>query len=113
MIVNAAKKSREGMLVKSGVFCLKPARLDYEGPRTVAELWADERFRFSAIVRVGTARIARMRPKFDQWHAEIELNIEDTVVNSARVDDWMKVAGTQVGIGDWRPQFGRFTAVRV
>lgn len=113
MIVNAAKKSREGQLVKSGVFCLKPARLEFEGPRTAADLWGDERFRFSSIVRVGQARIARMRPKFDEWKAEIELNIEDTVVNASRVDDWMKVAGAQVGIGDWRPQFGRFTAVRV
>lgn len=113
MTVNAAKKSKEGMVAKSGVFCLTPARLDYEGPRTAAELWADETFRFSALVRVGMARVSRTRPIFREWSAVIELNIEDTVLNPARVDDWMRVAGTQVGLCDWRPQFGRFTAERV
>lgn len=113
MIVNAAKKSKEGQLAKSGVFCLIPARLEYDGPRTVTELWNDERFRFSAIVRVGMARVARTRPIFREWSAVVTLNVEDTVVNPARIDDWLNVAGTQVGLCDWRPQFGRFTAQRV
>jgi len=33
MIVNAAKKSKEGQVAKSGCFCLNVARLDYDGPR--------------------------------------------------------------------------------
>jgi hypothetical protein len=97
MVVNAAKKSKEGMVAKSGVFCLVPAPLEYDGPRTAAELWADEQFRFSAIVRVGMARVARMRPIFREWSAIITLNVEDTAVNPARIDDWMRVAGVQVG----------------
>jgi len=113
MIVNAAKKVREGPMAKSGCFCLNHARLEYDGPRTVDELWADEEYRFSAIVRVGMARVARMRPIFHEWAATITLSIEDEVVNIARVDDWMQIAGTQVGIGDWRPKFGRFTAERL
>ncbi len=113
LIVNAAKKSKEGQIAKSGVFCLVPAPLEYDGPRTAAELWADERFRFSAIVRISMARIARMRPRFEQWSAVITLNVEDTVVNPSRIDDWLRVAGQQIGIGDWRPQHGRFTAERV
>jgi len=113
MVVNAAKKSKEGMIAKSGVFCLTSARLDYDGPRTAAELWEDERFRFSAIVRVGMARVARMRPIFKDWSAIITLNVEDTAVNPSRIDDWLRVAGTQVGLCDWRPQFGRFTSERV
>lgn len=113
LVVGAAKKTKEGQFAKSGVFCLTPAPLEYTGPRTAAELWADENFRFSAIVRVGMARVARMRPIFKEWSAVITLNVEDTVVNPARIDDWMRIAGTQIGLGDWRPQFGRFTAERM
>jgi hypothetical protein len=113
LIVGAAKKTKEGQLAKSGVFCLTSARLEYDGPRTAAELWADERFRFSAIVRIGMARVARMRPIFEKWNAVITLNVEDTVVNPARIDDWLRIAGTQIGLGDWRPQFGRFVAKRI
>lgn len=110
LIVNAAKKSKEGPIAKSGCFCLEHAPLQYEGPRTAAELWEMEQFRLSAIVKVGQARVSRMRPIFRDWSATISLHIEDTLVNPARVGEWLAVAGTQVGIGDWRPQHGRFTA---
>lgn len=113
VLVNGAKKSKEGMTAKSGAFCLEHARLDYDGPRTAEELWADERFRHVALVRVGQARVARTRPYFTAWSAIVSVNIETTIVNPARVDDWMTIAGTQVGIGDWRPQHGRFQANRL
>jgi len=113
MLINSAKKSKEGMLAKSGAFCLQHARLEYDGPRTADALWADERFRYVAIVRVGQARVARTRPVFNEWRALLELSIEDSIVNPVRVDDWLAVGGFQIGLGDWRPQHGRFSAKRI
>lgn len=113
VIINGAKKSKEGMTAKSGCFCLEHARLEYDGPRTANELWNSEEFRFSAIVKVGMARVARMRPIFRKWTATITLNVEDTMVNPSRVTEWLVAAGTQVGIGDWRPQYGRFTVEKL
>ena len=113
MTLNAAKKRKEGQIAKSGVFCLEHARLDYEGPRTGEALWAEDRFHFAANVRVSMARVVRMRPRFDTWACNVTLQIEDTLVNPSQVDEWMRIAGTQVGIGDWRPQFGRFTSKRL
>lgn len=112
MLINASKKSKEGPLAKSGVFCAEHAVMQYDGPRTTDELWQDDRFRFSALVRVGTARVVRMRPVFREWSAIVKLNIEESVVNPSRIDDWFSVAGTVIGLGDWRPQHGRFTASR-
>lgn len=112
-LINAAKKSKEGVLAKSGVFCVEHAVLQYDGPRSVDELWADDNFRYSALVRVGMARIARMRPIFREWTAVIKLNVEESVVNPARIDDWLIAAGSVVGLGDWRPQHGRFEAKRL
>lgn len=112
-VVNAAKKSKEGVLAKSGVFCLSHSVLQFDGPRTADELWKDERFRKVSIVRVGTARVARTRPIFTAWSCVIELQVENTLVNPSRVDEWMFIAGTQVGMCDWRPQFGRFQAIRL
>ncbi len=113
VLVAGAKKSKEGQVAKSGVFCTEHASLEYEGPRTAEALWADERFRFSAIVRVQNARVARMRPRFETWQAVVTFKYEPTTVNAARIDDWITVAGSQVGLGDWRPQHGRFEAARV
>jgi uncharacterized heparinase superfamily protein len=54
-----------------------------------------------------------MRPIFQEWTADVRLNVEDGTVNLARVDEWMRIAGTQIGVGDWRPQYGRFTVERL
>jgi hypothetical protein len=112
-MIRAAMKSKEGPKVKSGLYALDHASLEYNGPRTSEGLWADEKFRFSKLVRVGQARVPRMRPIFDEWQATVKFQIEDEIVNVSDVDRWMVVAGTQVGICDWRPQYGRFTAKRI
>lgn len=112
-MINGAKKSKEGMQAKSGCFCLEHSRLDYEGPRTAKELWDDEEFHFSAKVRIGQSSVQRMRPIFKDWSTIITLQYEDTLVNAARVTAWLEAAGTQVGIGDWRPQYGRFVVTKL
>lgn len=112
-LTNAAKVSREGKLSKSGVFCPEHAPLEYDGPRTAEELWNDERFRSREPVKVGMARVMRTRPVFSEWAAVVTVQVEDIVVNPARLDDWFHIAGTQCGFGDWRPQHGRFTAERL
>lgn len=113
VLIAGAKKSKEGQIAKSAVFCTSHAVLEYDGPRTANELWADERFHFSAIVRVQNARVSRMRPKFDAWQTTVFLKYEPSSVNLARIDDWLSVAGSMIGVGDWRPQNGRFDAERV
>jgi len=112
-ILGGAKKSKEGQASKSACFCLEHAKLEYEGPRTANELWKDENFHFSSIVRVGQARVSRMRPIFKEWSAVVSINIEDTLINPARISEWLTAAGSQVGLCDWRPQYGRFTSERV
>lgn len=112
ILVAGAKKSKEGQTAKSAVFCTAHAPLIYDGPRTADELWKDERFRFSAIVRVQQARVSRTRPKFDKWESVVTVKYEPSVINRARIDDWLTVAGSMVGVGDWRPQNGRFDVSR-
>lgn len=113
MVINAARKNREGKLAQSGAFCMKDVPMQYDGPRTADELWQDDRFRHVAIVRVQSARIARTRPVFRDWSATVEISYEDSVVNKAQLDAWMQIAGTQIGLGDWRPQHGRFSVETV
>lgn len=113
MIQRASAKSREGQLAKSGVFCAEDMELVYDGPHSAPVLWADENYRHVAIVRIGQSRVPRTRPMFKNWSGIVRFNVETSVVNAERLDDWMQVAGTQVGLGDWRPQHGRFTAKRL
>lgn len=113
MLIAAAKQNRQGPLAKSGLYCAKDADMLYDGPRTAEAMWKEERFRHTAIVRIGMSKVVRMRPIFRSWSTVVTLQTEDTVVNAAQVDEWMFIAGRQIGLGDWRPQHGRFSVERV
>lgn len=111
-ILNGAKKSKEGMLAKSGMYCQHPAKLLFDGPREPDAMWKAETFRFSELVNVQRSKVVRTRAIFNEWSAEIVVSYEDSVVNKTRVDEWLTTAGTLVGMCDWRPRYGRF-AVKI
>jgi len=112
-LYSAAKITKEGKIAKSACFVPKHAVLLYEGPRDADALWQEEEFRNCVGVKVGMSRIMRTRPIFKDWSAVIEVEYEDSVVNEEQVDRWVNSAGTQVGLCDWRPRCGRFTAEKV
>lgn len=112
-LINAAKKRTEGNKAKAGMYIAAHASLLYNGPRTAENLWADDVFRFSAGVVVQRARVMRMRPKFDQWQATVEVNYDDEQVDLSALDTWVEIAGSQIGLGDWRPRYGRFESRRI
>lgn len=97
------KKVTEGMFVTSGV-----NRLDYKGPRTPSELWDDGNFMHRASVKVGMQRVNRTRPRFIGWSASASLHLDAEVLDLDDLRDIVEIAGRLVGLGDWRPRFGRF-----
>ena len=111
-LIEAARRIRRGPQARAGLVAEGNVALLYEGPRAPEALWADERFRLVAGVRVQKNRIMRTRPVFRDWAGEISLDFLPGVLNPAEVEEIVRVAGQVVGIGDWRPRFGRFTAAR-
>ena len=109
MLIEAAKKKKQGNTAKAGVYCLKDAVLEYDGPHQAEALWQDERFRHQAMARIQLSRILRTRPIFSQWQMDVSLHVEDSLVNLKQVDEWLFIAGRQIGLGDWRPRYGRFS----
>jgi len=119
-MICGAKKVRQGPKAKAGAFVAEHASLQYkhpqtgdDGPRTRDELWSDESFRIVAGVRVQTNRVMRTRPIFHDWECEFTVRYDDDQVNSSDVIEWFRYAGIQVGFGDWRPKYGRFTIEEV
>lgn len=111
MIVNAARKRREGKLAEAGVFVVENASLDYDGPRGADELWEAKINTSREIVRVGQARVVRTRPIFHEWEAVVKVLFDDSVVSGHQLDEWMEIGGSIVGLMEMRPQMGRFTVV--
>jgi hypothetical protein len=107
-LIEAARKMRRGQEAKAGIISDGFFALDYDGPRDPEALWADIRFRFSTGVRVQRNRVIRTRPRFDEWTATVEVDYLPDQLNPAEVTDMMRTLGRIIGIGDWRPRFGRF-----
>lgn len=109
MLTDGAKKERRGPAAKAGIIVEANAPLQYKGPRKPADLWDDERFRLRVPARIGTNKVIRTRPRFDGWSVELEIRFLPSLLNEREIKSFLVTAGEQIGIGDWRPRFGRFT----
>lgn len=107
-LINGAKKTKAGLKAKSGMFVEKSSQLIYDGPKDREGLWADENYRLVVPVVISRARIMRTRPIFNNWTCEVVVNYDDEQVDKRQVLKWAEDAGQQVGLGDWRPKYGRF-----
>jgi hypothetical protein len=106
-----AQKSRIGKDVQASVFCTSSViRLDYKGPRDKDELYKTPGYSLRKGVAVNQSRVMRVRPMFPTgWSLEFELEFDDSLVDESALVKAMINAGALVGLGDWRPKFGRFT----
>lgn len=110
-LYDAAKKSKRGPKVKEGVFIetdINP--LAYRGPRDIDGLWKEESFRHLASAKVGMQRVMRCRPIFRDWRTDAAGVIDPNVIDLAELVQIAETAGHLIGLGDWRPRFGRFVA---
>lgn len=115
MITRAAKKSREGTVCKESII-VTSTEFIYDGPKTPDELWGsgdlyNSKYISHVIGVIGGKKIMVTRPIFKQWKLKFTVSIDDLLINDDILDNWIKVAGRQIGLGDWRPQNGLFRLV--
>lgn len=109
LVVEGARKSKLGKQAQSGVYEAQAFYpLQYEGPKDIGKLYQQSRFVDVRSVVVQRARVMRTRPKFDQWSLPIQLLVETSVIETRDVLAALSAAGHVVGLGDFRPRFGRF-----
>jgi hypothetical protein len=82
----------------------------YAGPRDVESLVADHTFRHRGAVKIGQQRVMRTRPRFPNWSLECRVSLDESQVTLAQFKDIATYAGLYIGIGDYRPRYGRFEA---
>lgn len=110
-LVDAARITKSGKKIERGVFVDTDVNpLSYDGPRDIDGLWKDENFRHAASVKVGTNRVTRTRPQFRSWAVEAEGEYDPSVISLVELGEIATTAGLMIGLGDWRPRFGRFQA---
>lgn len=64
-------------------------------------------------VVVNKARVVRLRPTFKPgWELEFSVEVIDDGISHQILNDVLVLCGKTVGIGDYRPRFGRFMVSR-
>jgi hypothetical protein len=115
VLLAGAKKSKQGPLAKAGIFSGATAffPLDYPGPKTIEEMWADGRFCDYRGVTVGQAKVMRARPVFPGWTLTFSVDYDPDTIDGDVIENALNKAGTLLGMGDYRPRFGRFVVSEV
>jgi hypothetical protein len=111
-ITDAARKRRLGKDVQAGVQVVEDKlALVYEGMdkvETIQNIVDDSTFHFVKGVRVSKARVMRARPIFRGWSTKATIAFDPEAINRQTLIELLDVAGSRIGMGDWRPKFGRF-----
>ncbi len=107
-VFSAARTKRKGKQAKAGFLCPEAPILQYDGPITLDDLWADSQFQFRHPVQINGARTMRTRPRFPNWKVDVTAQFLPSLLNRADVVEFLEIAGFREGLGDWSPKFGSF-----
>ena len=110
--INGAKKSKRGPQAKSGFFLDEDAKFEYKGPKKPDELWQNKDFVLKAKVRIMANSVMRYRPHFPKWKATFTALFFDDILSKPEIKEILETAGRIVGLGDWRPKYGRFKVTK-
>jgi len=80
----------------------------YKRDRDTPERLYEQGHRLVKAVRIGKNKVIGCRACFTGWRVDAELMFDPEVINKDTLVTMLKAAGASVGIGDWRPRFGRF-----
>lgn len=108
----AAGKFKKGATIgRSLITVLYRIPLQYEGPRDQAGLWS-EGFRYTTMVKnagFNAGRVMRCRPMFPEWSLDADLAYDPEEIDADTLGLVVERA-QRFGIGDYRPEFGAFSA---
>lgn len=112
-LINGGKIRKMGTQVKRAVLVMEDKLpLKYSGPKTPDALFADKQFVDIRSVKVGTSKVARCRPIFPDWELLFTVVYDESAIQESDIVNAIKDAGSMVGLGDYRPRFGRFELVQ-
>lgn len=106
-----SKRSKNGKQVLSGAFIDCDPVIDFIGSnKTLDELWAGGEHALMVSIRIKkSSRVMRTRPMLPTgWKCSFDVTYDPGVVSEEIIVRAFEVAGKEIGIGDWRPKYGRF-----
>jgi len=85
--------------------------LDYGAKKTLDELCADFSYRDVRAAGVMRARVVRTRPRFHAgWKLNFTIEFDENNIDAQTICQAIDYAGSYIGLCDFRPRYGKFTA---
>jgi hypothetical protein len=111
-IIGGGKMHKLGTAIKRAALVQEDTvPIQYEGPKDPDALFKQKAFVDMRSVKVGTSKVLRCRPIFRDWRLTFTLLYEETALQLEDIDRVLRDCGAMVGLGDYRPRFGRFEVV--
>jgi len=115
-LVEGARKFKLGRAVEGGVyFTGETFPVFCEGVKawpTPRKMFEDPRFFDRRTVGVGPRRVVRTRAKFPVgWGCTFGAEYDSEVIDEAGILQALEIAGRVIGLGDYRPLYGRFEVI--
>lgn len=124
MLRDAGKLTKDGTNVtRAVVVAAEKLPLKYEGPRGdngqgVQDLW-EANYKDVRVAGNQANSIIRCRPRFPgpgdrggPWSLTVPIFLEESILDPRELHRISVSAGLMIGLGDYRPRFGRFTVER-
>lgn len=110
MLRDAGKLTKQGSAITRGVIVVEDKiPLAYKGPRGTPQVLWDANLKDYRVVGNQQNSVMRCRPKFPGWELHASLLVEPSIIDPSDVRLIAEKAGLMIGLGDYRPRFGRFT----
>lgn len=111
-IVGGGKVHKLGTAIKRSALVVEDAiKVEFDGPKAPAKLFENPKFVDMRSVKIGTSKVMRCRPVFPQWALTFSVAYDENSIQRSELDRCVETAGQMVGLGDYRPRFGRFEVV--
>ncbi len=108
-LIGGGKLHKLGTAIKrAAIINEDKVTLQYDGPATPDAIFKDPRFVDMRSVKVGTSKVMRCRPIFKKWSLKFSVSFDEAAIQRSDLDMCLRSAGQMVGLGDYRPRYGRF-----
>lgn len=118
VIEAAARKLKQGPLVREGLMLENETLFHYDKEKlgdTFEQLGISTQYTVPVVV--GRSAIMRTRAMFKEWGCEFQILTDESLVDQEQLRSWLDIAGSRLGIGDWRPSksgtYGTFQVVKI
>ncbi len=108
-LINSAKHYKKGTLIKQAVIVPENGSFDFPHSSTKpSKLYNKNGYVDMRTVKVGMSKNVRTRPIFHEWIVNFTVFLDTNKMEPEEIREIVENAGKYVGLGDYRPRFGRF-----